>query len=426
MATPNLFVATERCLICAPFGKDAFLLEKIIREESLSADSSHSLDELASSFDPSDTALILLVEEVLGRQGIEGLLDKLRQQPPWSDVPVILFTTNGERISESGARLVEMFDSSGNITMLERPLRVQTLVSTIRSAVRARLRQYQVRDLMLERERDASALRESKTFLEQRVRARTSELIATNNELEREVGERARTEKVLRQLNQKIVTLQDEERRRIARELHDSVGQSLALISMQISRLERTQRPEIKASVEEVRKLVSDTIKEVRTISHLLHPPLLDEMGLSSALRWFVDEFSKRSDVSTELDIPQGLTRMGRETETTVFRIVQEGLTNIHRHAAAQKARIAVELDASMLRLTISDNGQGMTSDRLRRASAGQSGVGITGMRERVTQLGGRFKVSSGQQGTTVSVELPVQSCYEERRSQSAAADSPC
>jgi signal transduction histidine kinase len=160
--------------------------------------------------------------------------------------------------------------------------------------------------------------------------------------------------------------------------------------------------------VQEILKVVDTCIKDVRTISHLLHPPLLDEIGLSSALDWYVNEFSKRGRIAVTLEMPPELGRIKFETETAVFRIVQEALTNIYRHSGARNARISIESDASTLRLQISDDGRGISPDILTRIAAGQSGVGVTGMSERVRLLGGRFHIESDQRGTRLHVELPL------------------
>jgi signal transduction histidine kinase len=411
MAIADIRVHTaERSLICTPVGRDADLLLDMLRQDNIDAESYETLEELAASFHPSVDTLIMVAEEALLPAGVKRLYERLRQQPAWSEVPIILFTTAGQRDSALGARLVEMFAGHGNIAMLERPLRIQTLLSTVRSALRARRRQYQVRDLLLQRERDSALLREANDALEQRVRERTSELSKANAELQREVEERTRAEGVLRLLSQRVVQMQDEERKRIARELHDSVGQYLSAIVMNVSAIADRVPAELKPRVEEILKQVDACIRDVRTISHLLHPPLLDEMGLSSALTWYVDEFSRRSGIGMHLEMPSELRRMKPDEETAVFRIVQEGLTNIHRHSAARKAGVSIESDRTTLRINISDDGRGISPEILARISAGQSGVGVTGMRERVRLLGGRLHLESDQRGTTLRVELPFSS----------------
>jgi two-component system NarL family sensor kinase len=237
---------------------------------------------------------------------------------------------------------------------------------------------------------------------------RTAELAAANTErLRQEVEEKTRAENLLRQLNQRVVQSQDQERRRIARELHDSIGQYLAAITMSVTMLGDRVPPEFRPNVEEILRQINSCVKDVRTISHLLHPPLLDEGGLSSALSWYVGEFSRRGGIHVDLDMPLELERMKSEVETAIFRIVQESLTNIHRHSGARKARISIERGDGTVRMSISDDGQGISKEKLKRIAAGQSGVGVAGMRERVKQLGGTFQIRSNGPGTTLDVELP-------------------
>jgi signal transduction histidine kinase len=237
---------------------------------------------------------------------------------------------------------------------------------------------------------------------------RVPELATAETErLRQEVEEKTRAENLLRQLNQRVVQSQDQERRRIARELHDSIGQHLAAITMSVSMLGSRVPPEFRPAVEEILKQIKSCVKDVRTISHLLHPPLLDEVGLSSALNWYVGEFSKRGGIQVDLEMLPELGRMNREVETAIFRIVQESLTNIHRHSGAQTARISIRRGDGRVRISISDDGRGISNETLKRIAAGQSGVGVTGTRERVKQLGGTFQIRSNDPGTTLDVELP-------------------
>jgi two-component system NarL family sensor kinase len=236
---------------------------------------------------------------------------------------------------------------------------------------------------------------------------RTAELASVNTELRQEVEEKTRSENLLRQLNQRVIQSQDQERRRIARELHDSIGQELAALIMSVAMLGSRVPPELRPHVEEILSQINGCAKDVRTISHLLHPPLLDEVGLSSALNWYVEEFSRRGGIHVDLEMPPELERMKPELETAIFRIVQESLTNIHRHSGARKARISIGRGDGTVRMSISDDGRGISKEKLKRIAAGQSGVGIAGMRERVKQLGGTFQIRSNGPGTTLDVELP-------------------
>lgn len=213
-------------------------------------------------------------------------------------------------------------------------------------------------------------------------------------------------------LNARLTTLQDEERRRIARELHDSVGQLLAAISMNNVLVE----PEYhKLSTDGASRmadnvaLVDEVSKQIRTISYLLHPPLLDEVGLASALRCYVAGFAERSKIDTRLDIPSDFRRLPQEMELSVFRFVQECLTNIHRHAGSPTAGIRVTQDGMRVTIEIEDAGKGIPLDRLvALESSSTAGVGLRGMRERLRRLGGAVEIQSKGGGTRVRAILPL------------------
>lgn len=247
------------------------------------------------------------------------------------------------------------------------------------------------------RRRQNENLRKFQGELEGKVKERTADLDAVNQNL--------------RDLSGRLLQLQDEERRRIARELHDSVGQMLAALSMNLStaqseiqRLARTA-----ATLTDSESLVQQMSMEVRTISHLLHPPLLDEAGLSSALRWYVDGFSQRSGINVELDMPENFNRLPTDLETAIFRVVQECLTNIHRHSGSPVAKIRIRQRNDEALIDIEDKGRGIPTHKLEEmATTGTPGVGIRGMHERLRQLDGKMAIESSQDGTLIRVRLPV------------------
>jgi signal transduction histidine kinase len=239
----------------------------------------------------------------------------------------------------------------------------------------------------------------------QRQRERSRELERTNAEL------RSQTETV-RQLSAHLLRLQDEERRRFARELHDSAGQLLAALNMKLANIcaEAGQlSPEGAGALADSIEFVDKLISEIRTISHLLHPPLLDEVGLDSALRWYVNGFAERSRISVSLDIPSQICRLPREMEISLFRIVQEALTNVHRHSGSPSARIYLRCSLQEVRIEIHDAGHGIPPDKQSQLNRGaKAGVGISGMRERARELGGRLEVQSDGSGTTIAAVLPL------------------
>jgi PAS domain S-box-containing protein len=208
----------------------------------------------------------------------------------------------------------------------------------------------------------------------------------------------------------RLQRMQDDERRRLARELHDSVGQLLVAIKMNIS----VVRQEAHKLSTEAAKLVSDNAamidemgNEIRTVSHLLHPPLLDEVGLPSALRWYVDGFAQRSKIEATLDIPQNLNRLSQDMEIAVFRAVQECLTNIHRHSGSPTCAVKLTQNEHGLRVEVKDSGRGIPKGKqLTLPSSG--GVGLRGMHERIRQLGGTLEIDSSKNGTVITATLPV------------------
>jgi signal transduction histidine kinase len=248
------------------------------------------------------------------------------------------------------------------------------------------------------------------------VRRRHEEVLwKAQRELGEAVKERTveldRTNQNLRDLSARLMQLQDDERRRIARELHDSVGQMLAALGMNlaavgtdIERLTKTAN-----AVNDSAALVQELSREVRTISHLLHPPLLDEAGLASALHWYVEGFAERSKIKVDLEVPADFERLARESETAIFRTVQECLTNIHRHSESSTARIRIVASDGHVSVEVEDRGKGIPSEKqFELASTGTPGVGIRGMRERLRQLGGSLDIHSNGKGTLIVARLPV------------------
>jgi signal transduction histidine kinase len=263
--------------------------------------------------------------------------------------------------------------------------------------------------------RDCAALHRAQGALEEKVQQRTAELNVANHSL----GE----------LSARLLHLQDEERRRIARELHDSVGQTLAALSMNlaavgadIERLAKTA-----TTIADSTALVNDMSSDIRTISYLLHPPLLDEAGLSSALTWYVRGFSERSKINIDLQIPADFGRLSRDLETAVFRVVQECLTNIHRHSGSSVARISIAHYDGHVRIEVEDKGKGIPSQKrseIISSPSGVPGVGIRGMRERLRQLGGTLEIHSNGEGkgTLITAYLPATAVPPPVEARSAAA----
>jgi PAS domain S-box-containing protein len=226
----------------------------------------------------------------------------------------------------------------------------------------------------------------------------------------RDITQRKRSEEALRALSGQLLRTQDEERRRIARELHDSAGQILAALSMNLTPLASDKAklpPPALKTIKESIGFVKELSNQLRTIAHLLHPPLLDEVGLSSGLRVFLEGFEERSKIKVDLEIPGNFERLAPQLETAIFRIVQECLTNIHRHSGSPVAGVRVTRDGNEVKVEVSDQGKGMPC---RDGSNRKVGVGIQGMRERIAQFGGHFEIRSDKEGTTVVAKVPVAS----------------
>jgi PAS domain S-box-containing protein len=216
--------------------------------------------------------------------------------------------------------------------------------------------------------------------------------------------------KLQAELTSRVQRLQDDERRRLARELHDSIGQLLVAIGMNTAsiKMESGQlTPEVAQLVDDNARMVEEISNEIRTMSHLLHPPLLDEVGLSSAIRWYIEGFAERSKIETVLDIPEKMARLPQNIEIAVFRAVQECLTNIHRHSGSSSCLVKVSQDDGNLLVVVKDSGRGIPQAKQLTLPA-SGGVGLRGMQERIRQLGGNMEIDSSTQGTVITARIPI------------------
>jgi PAS domain S-box-containing protein len=226
-----------------------------------------------------------------------------------------------------------------------------------------------------------------------------------------DITERRRVEDELHQLSTRLLQLQDEERRRLGRELHDSLAQTVLAITLDLAKAMRSAALDepSRHALTEARRLLQEMSQEIRTLSYLLHPPLLDQLGLVSAIKEYAEGYSQRSGISLGLDLPEDSSRLPQNVELALFRIVQESLSNIQRHSGATSAHVSLQFESEDLILKISDQGRGMsrsTSDS-QNGHAVLLGVGILGMRERMTQLGGKLDIDSSVSGTAVKATIP-------------------
>lgn len=372
-------------LILAPIGRDARLIADTLQNAGIS---SHVVESAAVAIAKikESVGLALIAEEALDQNSIRGIAEALAAQPPWSDLPVVIMTGNSGS-KHATDELVARGAPLGHVTLVERPLRPVTLLSMVQSMLQARRRQYEIRDHIIEQAEMRDALLRSHQRLELEVERRT---------------------KALRTLSARLLHTQDDERRRLARELHDSLGQYLAALSINLDLIPSTS-PEMSRQLAEARETLQQCIQETRTLSYLLHPPLLDEMGLESALRWYVEGFGQRSGIEVKLSL-QPMARMPPALETMFFRVIQETLTNIHRHSGSRTAEVRLYTEDNLAKLEVQDHGIGMSPEFLDRfqASGVGGGVGMAGMRERVNELGGQLNIASDRKGTLVTVSLPV------------------
>jgi CheY-like chemotaxis protein/two-component sensor histidine kinase len=232
----------------------------------------------------------------------------------------------------------------------------------------------------------------------------------------------------LRELSGSLLQTQDEERRRIARELHDGVGQLIVAVNLNLSKINSEKEklsPAARQSLEENSRLIEQASQEIRTMSHLLHPPLLDEVGLESALRWYGDGFAERSNITVTMDLSPGFSDgLPRDLALSLFRIVQECLTNVHRHSGSPAAYVRIVRSPSEITLEVKDDGKGIAPGMQSKISSGaSSGVGLRGMRERIRQFGGRLEIRSDEQGTQVIAALPIPNELKRTEADSQGSD---
>lgn len=309
------------------------------------------------------------------------LLKTLRADERTRSIPVILLSARaGEESRVEGIQ-------AGADDYLIKPFSARELLARVSGRIEI---------ARLQRDRE-SQLRVNQAELEQKVQERTRELLSASHEL--------------RELSARILRAQDQERRRIARELHDGAGQLLAALGMEASMLAREcDRLSSRgaSSLRNIESLISQMTKDIRTMSHLLYPPLLDEVGLQSALTEYANGFAERSGIQVSLDLSSEIERLDRDYELSLFRIIQECLTNVHRHSGSKTASIRVVRNEGAVVLDVRDEGRGMPAERLSEIQSRGSGVGIRGMRERVRQFSGEMSIESGGSGTRVHITIPI------------------
>ena len=280
---------------------------------------------------------------------------------------------------------------------LVEPIDRAELIATIAALLRLKNAETEARRQAEVAESARRELAQLNSTLEEKIKERTKELNAANDSL--------------RELSARLLQARDDEQRRIARELHDGVGQLVIAVKINNSAIARESGVLTAEAVEALQQnetMLQELHQGIRTISHLLHPPLLDEVGLPVALQWYVEEFSKRSGIRVELECPETLERASSDLETAIFRVVQECLGNVHRHSASATAGVCFEVKNGTARLEVRDAGIGIPPHRQKEIkSHGRIGVGLRGIRERIAQLGGDMQIESGDKGTSIKATLP-------------------
>jgi len=337
-----------------------------------------------------DPALITLDINLPDMDGFE-VCRRLKADPATRDIPILHISASFVD-AEHKVRGLE----GGADAYLSEPISQQELLATVRALLRLRQAQKEAQRQAADAEKARAELKKTNESLENRVLERTAELEHRKADVQ--------------ELSRRLLKAQDDERRRVSRELHDSTGQLLVALKLNLSRLksEFSQRnPEADRLLDDTSSMIEEMTRQVRTLSYLLHPPLLDEAGIASAVQWYVEGFGARSNIEVSLEFPPELGRLSQDLEITIFRLIQEALTNIHRHSGSKTASIRVVQLGNELRVEIADAGKGLGA-RLNGNRHVRFGVGILGMKERVSLLGGSLEISSSGSGTSVLAILPA------------------
>jgi signal transduction histidine kinase len=336
---------------------------------------------------------LILSDVMMPRLDGFGLLRELRSDPQLREIPIILLSARAGE--ESRIQGVE----AGADDYLVKPFSARELVARVEGHVKISRMRRETRRAIQESEERYRLLSE---MLDVEVQDRTAEL------RQRTADVVEKTEQ-LRDLSKSLLTIQENERRHVARELHDSAGTILTVLSLTLAKAPgaaRKSADDLQRVVEDTQKLVAQLGKELRTMSYLLHPPLLEESGLSAAVRWHVEGLTERSGLQVKINIPRDFPRLPPEMELMIFRLLQECLTNALRHSGSKSAEIRMKRDSGEVCVEVQDPGCGMSPERLGQVQL-QGGVGIRGMRERLHHFGGKLTIQSAPSGTKISARIP-------------------
>jgi signal transduction histidine kinase len=315
---------------------------------------------------------------------------RLKANPTTAHIPVLHISAT---FTDKEYRVRGLESADG---YLAEPISREELLATVGSLLRLKRAEREARLHAAEAEKAKQELKQAHSELELRVQLRTQELSEKAEEV--------------RALTIKLLRLQDEERRRLARELHDSTGQMLAAMKMVLDQMSaEVKGDKVSSLLAQTIGINNDMSRQLRTMSYLLHPPLLDEVGLPSALRWYAEGFTERSGITVDLQMSPEFGRLAQDMEIALFRIVQESLTNVHRHSGSPTASIRLTRTADSIDVEISDEGKGIAPHRLHGDEV-VPGVGIMGIKERMRQFGGNAEITSSDKGTVLVARIPLKS----------------
>src|SRR5881394_2744765 len=413
----------ERVFIIAPVGQDAHVTAELLARHGFETQICDSLKECCAQM-KSGAGAFVLTEEALELGSSSKFFETLGAQPPWSELPLIILTSGGEFRS---ARLLELVtEAAGSVTLLERPIATTTLIRCLEVALNSRVRQYQVRDLLEEQRRNEHELRQAHEQLADRakqlqtlVESRTAKLAETNEQLRREIAEREQAELAREALRRKLLHAQEEERRRIARELHDQMGQNLTALNVGLkSLLNRRSGSGLGSRVQQLQELATQTARDLHRVAVELRPAALDDLGLVKAIRALTETWSTRYGIDVDFEAGQ-YPRAGisSEIETILYRIIQEALNNVAKHSGATRVAVVLRCSADQVQAIIEDDGRGFDARVPSQSGNGSSRLGLLGIQERLGMVGGNFKVESApERGATLLIRVPIPKAHEKEK----------
>jgi len=413
----------ERVLILAPIGRDACAMAELLAQNGFETQVCDSLADCCAQINFGAGALIL-TEEALEFANLSDLLQTLNAQPPWSELPVVILTTGGE---SRLAKLLELAASAaGSVTLLERPIGTTTLVRSLEVALNSRRRQYQVHDLLEEQRRKQNELEEAEEGLRQAheqladrarqletlVELRTASLAQSNKKLLREMVERQQAETARENLRRQLLGAQEEERRRIARELHDQMGQNLTALNLGLKSLldGEPHSKRLRSIVQPLQELASQTARDMHRVALELRPAALDDLGLVKAIRNLTETWSDRCRVDVDFEAGKYQSiGISSEIETTLYRVIQEALNNVAKHSGAKHVSLVLRRANDHVQTIIEDDGRGFDPTSTLSATNGGGHLGLLGIQERLEILGGSLSVeSTPTRGATLIVRIPI------------------